>query len=807
MQTDGAEWHGGASPGVSSTASPADATDTFLFTLDKKTNGGWSSHLALDEEVISNPDPGGAPEIAIQYDAETRRNLLLLTHRFPAPAAILRRVREDRPLWGLGGRFRVEIFVPQEAGAYASVQMVAYHRSWGWFATEPARSLKPGMLSRVFWDLDDASDEWRSMGDAVAWNDSIRRNLTFVGLRFFAPAQTEAPLRIADMAIEGMRASAPELRAVDVQAPRAPVRRGQCFEVTFDLTRGYDNPFDPDQVAVDVDFFTYPASAAAASAAAAADASASPAILTTVTLPAFYFQDYTRRRLEDGTEACDPRGQACWKARFTPRESGPHGFRIRIRDGQDARYESEPRAFTVVDAPFHGFVKIDPKDPRYLSFDGDHSIFYPIGMVIRSAWDSRCGYHYEFEPPQGLETYAYDEYFPRMREAGMNFARVWMAAWWLALEWSRGYRQDFEGLGRYSQFNAWRMDHIIRLGEKYGVYFDITLNNHGQFAVRSELDREWTDNPLYIANNGFLRSSPPMWTDAVSRSYAAKRLRYIVARWGYSPAIAWFLVCNEVNLVYAYNSNNIRSWHEFVTTTVKSLDPYQHLCSSHWCYGTFDPNVGGQPWLEVKQSNGYSHDMIASSNYLWKQLSAYKQPAYINEYGMGWDSPEYMKYNLHAGLWASSVTPFCGPALHWYFLYIHHANQYDQFRALAAFHRDEDYRGLNLQPSSGVWVENTDRKLEAVAQQSDERAYIWIYDKTLYRQNPHSSSRAKQFSETPFSVEGLKAGKYRVEFWDTWQAGELYSERREIAHAGGKLALKTPPFSRDIACKVIRTGE
>ncbi|MCX7044167.1 MAG: hypothetical protein NTX50_01605, partial [Candidatus Sumerlaeota bacterium] len=527
----------------------------------------------------------------------------------------------------------------------------------------------------------------------------------------------------------------------------------------------------------------------------------SESVVCSATLPAFYFQDYTRRRLEDGTEACDPRGIAVWKARFTPRMAGPHSFRIRVQDREGNRYESPLRPFMVEDAPFRGYVRVDPKDPKYLSFD-DGSFFYPIGMVIRSPWDSRCGYQYEYEPQPGLETYAYDMYFRRMKESGMNFARVWMASWWVALEWSRGYRQDYEGLGRYSLMNAWRLDYIIRQGEKMGIYFDLTLNNHGQFTI--DCDPEWPDNPNNIEHGGNLRMPNEFWKNPVARQYVQKRLRYVVARWGYSPAIAWFLLCNEVNLVYGYDSNSIRSWHEFVSSYLKSADPYKHLCSAHVTNGGFDPNVGGQPMMDIKQSNGYSADMVGALRTLWEQLGPYKLPAYVNEFGYGWNSPDYMKYNLHGGLWASNMLPFCGPALYWYWLYVHGSDQYSQYAALAAFTQGEDYRGLNLKPSPGVAVDHSDKQIEAIALQNDERAYLWIYDRSLYRQGLGGPATIKDFPATAFHVEGLKPGKYRVEFWDPWKGVELYSTRMEQDHAGGKMDLKTPPFSRDLACKIKR---
>ncbi|MCX7046516.1 MAG: hypothetical protein NTX50_13655, partial [Candidatus Sumerlaeota bacterium] len=235
-------------------AATSETADIYYFELEDDHSGGWSSQYGLQEGLISSVSAGGAEALAVGYDAQKGRAELRLPAKFPAPATVIRRVRQDRPLWGRGAMFRAEIFLPPEAGAYASVQMVAYHRVWGWFGAEPTRSLKPGVWTSVVWDLDAPSDEWRSMGGTIAWNDTIRNNLSFAGLRFFSPARTAATIRIANMAITGLSAPQQDLQATDVLMPPGPVKRGQCYEVTFDLTRAYPNPFDPDCIAVDVDF-------------------------------------------------------------------------------------------------------------------------------------------------------------------------------------------------------------------------------------------------------------------------------------------------------------------------------------------------------------------------------------------------------------------------------------------------------------------------------------------------------------------------------------------------------------------------
>ena len=52
------------------------------------------------------------------------------------------------------------------------------------------------------------------------------------------------------------------------------------------------------------------------------------------------------------------------------------------------------------------------------------------------------------------------------------------------------------------------------------------------------------------------------------------------------------------------------------------------------------------------------------------------------------------------------------------------------------------------------------------------------------------------------TIRGLGKGRYRVEWWHTWQGKPLGAA--EATATGEALALKVPTFTRDIACKVAR---
>ncbi|MCX7046877.1 MAG: DUF5060 domain-containing protein, partial [Candidatus Sumerlaeota bacterium] len=341
--------------------------DTFWLPLTGAGHGGW----ALDQSLTGadnaktapprylRPVPGAPAALSVEPGTDGKGELVARTPK-SKPIGIVRSINEDHDAWGQGRVFCARFLTPDDPDLRPSAQLVVYHSLYGWFATEPTRPLTPGQWTTVYWNLGDEGTDWISMSYGLAWHSNMRYELERVGLRIFlntaADDKTGNPsnddddatdpkdkddagkdkdaandklleVRIAGIGIEGMNAPRPLLEVVRLRWPSDGAVNGgpgsipsgdhpstvsccvgQQFELSFDLTRSYDNPYDPDCVAVDVEF-TAP----------------SGRILE---MPAFYYQDFTRRKLEDGTEVYDPFGRACWKARFLPTEPGEHTFRI-----------------------------------------------------------------------------------------------------------------------------------------------------------------------------------------------------------------------------------------------------------------------------------------------------------------------------------------------------------------------------------------------------------------------------------------------------------------------------------------------
>jgi len=53
-------------------------------------------------------------------------------------------------------------------------------------------------------------------------------------------------------------------------------------------------------------------------------------------------------------------------------------------------------------------------------------------------------------------------------------------------------------------------------------------------------------------------------------------------------------------------------------------------------------------------------------------------------------------------------------------------------------------------------------------------------------------------------ITGLQTGRYRIQWWDTWQGKVVKAE--SLTSRQGTLKLNIPTFNRDLAVKIILGG-
>jgi len=213
----------------------------------------------------------------------------------------------------------------------------------------------------------------------------------------------------------------------------------------------------------------------------------------------------------------------------------------------------------------------DPKDPRRLA-RSDGLPYLPVGANLAWAPDGiadRVGY--------------YMRAFPAFSKANLNWMRIWMAHWdGLNLDWLPADMGPSPKPGSLSADVADSWDQLLAAAEENGVYVQLVLQHHGQYTTGS--DSDWAKNPWNAANpGGFLKSPEDFFTDPNARVMTLIKYRYIVARWGWSPAVVAWELFNEVHWTDAMRNGHeaeVARWHSDMAAFLRIVDVYGHLVTT-----------------------------------------------------------------------------------------------------------------------------------------------------------------------------------------------------------------------------------
>lgn len=542
--------------------------------------------------------------------------------------------------------------------------------------------------------------------------------------------------------------------------PAQPVPRLCPIELAIHLGLQVENPYDPGEIDLRVTF-TSPQG-------------------VHMRAPAFYFLHQR-----------DP-GQSGWRVRFTPASAGQWRA-IATAITPQATHTSDAITFVVSPRDAAGFARLHPTNPRQLAFDNG-APFFPIGLNL--AWWR----------DDALRDYT--RWLDALRANGANAARIWIASWSFGIEWSD------TGLGNYDnrQLRAHWLDEVLRMAEERDIYLVLSLLPDREF--RDDDVGHWRDNPYNAANGGMLKTPQEFVSDAAAKALFKRRLRYIAARWGYSPNILAWEWWNEVELA-RIETPALMPWIQEMTAHLRQFDVNRHLVTISYA-GNGDDDVWRMREIDLMQRHEYSESPqwftpIAGGFRLTPNAPA--KPLLFGEFGY---SPYGEPVNdatrsgahLHNALWASAFNGFASSAMYWWWdTLIDPANLWPAFKGIASFLRDEDLAAYRVMPAA-----SSTPKAVAMALLQDNRALLWLRNAQFDQSNTNYKWLMSQSTGAPFAftldslrdatVEfaGLRDGAYRVTWVDTTTGLPIRSA--QAVAQGGRLVLQAPAFTSDVAAKV-----
>lgn len=552
------------------------------------------------------------------------------------------------------------------------------------------------------------------------------------------------------------------------------------FEATLPDIPSVTNPFDPAQIDVTATFVGPDG--------------------RTLTVPAFFGQDFTRA-LVGGTEQLTAVGSGSWRVRVTPPVAGQWRWSYRAVVPGQPTVESAQATFTCdPDPTSHGVVRRDPHNPRYLRFD-DGTPFVAVGENL--GWYGAAG------------TYDYDRWLDRLAEHGATWVRVWMPSWAMGLE---AVRRDGAGaviessLGNYTTRldRAWQLDHVIEAARRRGIVVQLVIQNHGAFSLTA--NSEWADNPYNVANGGPLTEPTQVFTDPTARELMKRRIRYLVARWGYATNLVWEL-WNEVDLTGG-SPAEVTAWHSEMTEWLAALDPYDHLQTTSIANPydfVLDPpawrGLWSLPRIDLVQVHlyGMGADLPLDFTQLvpagFPAAASYGKPVLLAEGGVDWRGPAETlaadpgSLGIHELQWAGWFAGGYGTGMSWWWdNVVDPQDLYHQLDALGVLLDGVDPGESGLAPGvASARVPSTATTLTALSLAGEQQALVWVRNPRHWWASPDGTTIAGAELE----LSGLRSGTWSLRWIDPFSGAVVSSD--QLVSRDGTLRATVPPFARELA--------
>lgn len=441
-------------------------------------------------------------------------------------------------------------------------------------------------------------------------------------------------------------AGAPSPTGPLTPAPVSPtvIRSLDRFELRLRLaTRG--NPFDPRETAVRARFL-------------------SPSGRV-VLVDGFWYQDFTRS-LDGQREVLSPKGDPEWRIRFTPDETGTWAYTVTARDQTGTR-ASVTKTFRAVAAArgHRGFIRTAGRGFAWSTGEP----FFPVGENLAYAGP--------------LATFAYDAWLGQLAAHEATWARIWvgpLAPFVLEPE-----------AGRYDLKAAWRLDHVLRTAEQGGVRLALCADAYSALRTRPG-PALWSSHPYNRARGAFLTRPADFFTDKQARARFAARLRYLAARYGYSPSVFSWELMDEADLTDDFDVTSVRAWVVEMARALRGADPYHHPITISFGEPEGVPEIDALPQIDYVQTHLYgAGDMTLALNTVCEaKARRYDRPNLVSE-----TAPSVRRVVtdldaaaiwLHDALWAPVFAGAAGSGMPWWWdTSMHALDRYSEITPLARF--------------------------------------------------------------------------------------------------------------------------
>ena len=471
--------------------------------------------------------------------------------------------------------------------------------------------------------------------------------------------------------------------------------------------------------------------------------------------------------------------KSIWKARFAPRSLGENKLKFVLTENGAVVAEFPVKPIDVQPSDAHGILH--PNDSWTFKFD-DGTLFRGVGEDI--CWELRRGESEKFQREYNDDgsRFNYGYMLHKLASLGGNFYRIWFTS-----NLVRG--GDFRRQGQrpeqrpemrpeqrpqpgndrpkemrpeFNEAMMAKVDYMVRLSDSLGVHMMMALDAHG-FIIN------WKGNRYNVLNGGPATTATEFFTMPECRRLYKNKIRFLIARYSYSPAIGCWEFFNEVdNGMYTdaerIPDEAVADWHREMSEYVKATDPYNHLVTTSISHRDVI-GMNSIPTMDFNQKHIYCHtDQIPATIRDYTKL--YGKPYVIGEEGYHWDwnldfntMVPGLIHDYKYALWLGMFSPTPILPMSWWWEFFEYHGTYDYLAIVSKMNKimmeaaDGDFSCIDCAGSA----EST-----ALSVKAGEKVFTYIHN------NNDSDFTAG------FSI-GVPAGEYALERFDT-KTGEVTAE-------------------------------
>lgn len=528
----------------------------------------------------------------------------------------------------------------------------------------------------------------------------------------------------------------------------------------------------------------------------------------TMCVPGFYSQDYTAS--DSGAMPVD--GSKGWRVRFSGPEAGVYKGKVDLRVKGKLVASRELPPFTLAKSKSHGTIRVSRTAPRYLEFE-DGEGYFPVGQDVCWTTDVTKSIPGAICAAETLPwDKAYARWFGRMGQSGATWARVFM---------KESFFIDAGEPWAWELEKAWRFDQVLDMARKNDIHICLCFNperSDSGTAYKGSMDIFRASNTAW----GRLLASQQLtyeqfFLNPLTREMYRDKIRYVVARWGYSTNIFSWEFWNEIESVEP--KEGIFAWMREMTAYLRSVDPWRHLIKSS-AHHEWSPEFWGEDDGDLNDVHPYfgwagwdgTRNLGAFLPEFSSGVYATGRPFIVGETGIAREvstplglagdlaDKDTTCFHVHEALWGGLFSGAAGTGMVWW--WDEHVDLHDgyfRFRAIANFVADIKFNHENFVRGETAAVSTDELRFFEL---TGKRTHLlWLRHRDLSWYGLAVEKKIlKPVEPSSLTLSGMQPGWYSVEYWSP-EEGKLIKSS-EIAAKGSSLEVPLPEIHTELALKV-----